>query len=298
MKHISGHCDLLDNQGQEADITVDKKVEFHFNSILDAIAERRKGKTEDMPLQGCFLSDFTLMTVWQTKVVYWGIFMFSDRIQEMHKLFLEETQIEFSEVCNSCNIEQDADSCAHLQCGVCVHDIVSTTLCVWNAVGVHDSLCVQDTGCLKHWVCHCPWCSVCPWYRVSVWPLCLSTTLCVCPDTVCVCVALCLQHCVSAMLCVHDTVSRTFYQSVTLCVTVTLSLSMTLCSFATLCPWHWVCLQHCVDTGCVCSTVYPQHCVCLRKLMFRTLGMLTLWVNVQPPAVFIGRKPTPTVSPW
>uniref|UniRef100_A0A6P8I5S2 Lysine-specific histone demethylase 1B-like n=1 Tax=Actinia tenebrosa TaxID=6105 RepID=A0A6P8I5S2_ACTTE len=71
MKHISGHCDLLDNKGQAADISVDKKVEFHFNSILDAIAEWRKGKTEDMPLE--------------------------DRIQEMHKIFLEETQIEFSE---------------------------------------------------------------------------------------------------------------------------------------------------------------------------------------------------------
>ena len=55
MKHIRERwCDLLQENGEIADADTDKKMDFHFNALLDAIAERRSDKTllPDVSLEG------------------------------------------------------------------------------------------------------------------------------------------------------------------------------------------------------------------------------------------------------
>ncbi|CAH3162092.1 unnamed protein product [Pocillopora meandrina] len=72
MHHITSKCDLLTEEGHCVDVSTDSKVEFHFNALLDAIAENREEASEDQSLE--------------------------DKVQEMHSLFLEETQVSFSEL--------------------------------------------------------------------------------------------------------------------------------------------------------------------------------------------------------
>ena len=55
MKHIRDRwCDLLQEDGQVADANTDRKMDFHFNSLLDAITEwrRKKSCTDDVCLEG------------------------------------------------------------------------------------------------------------------------------------------------------------------------------------------------------------------------------------------------------
>ena len=47
MHHISSKCDLLMEDGQFVDSNTDSKVEFHFNALLDAIAEEKRDFSED-----------------------------------------------------------------------------------------------------------------------------------------------------------------------------------------------------------------------------------------------------------
>jgi lysine-specific histone demethylase 1B len=74
MKHIKEKCDLIDEEGITADSDVDRRIDFHFNAMLDIVAEWRKGRdmSED---------DNLLCKIW-----------------EMHKQFLEESSLSFSEV--------------------------------------------------------------------------------------------------------------------------------------------------------------------------------------------------------
>ena len=52
MHHITSKCDLLTEEGQCVDVSTDSKVEFHFNALLDAIAENREDASEDQSLEG------------------------------------------------------------------------------------------------------------------------------------------------------------------------------------------------------------------------------------------------------
>ena len=52
MHHISSKCDLLTEDGQCVDSSTDSKVEFHFNALLDAIAEQKADSPEDKSLEG------------------------------------------------------------------------------------------------------------------------------------------------------------------------------------------------------------------------------------------------------
>lgn len=74
MHHISSKCDLLTEDGKCVDSSMDSKVEFHFNALLDAIADQKKDVLEDQSLE--------------------------DKVWEMHDLFLEETQVSFTELEN------------------------------------------------------------------------------------------------------------------------------------------------------------------------------------------------------
>ena len=52
MHHISSKCDLLTEDGKCVDSSMDSKVEFHFNALLDAIADQKKDLPEDQSLEG------------------------------------------------------------------------------------------------------------------------------------------------------------------------------------------------------------------------------------------------------
>ena len=52
MHHISSKCDLLTEDGQCVDSSTDSKVEFHFNALLDAIADQKRDSPEDKSLEG------------------------------------------------------------------------------------------------------------------------------------------------------------------------------------------------------------------------------------------------------
>ncbi|KAH6935162.1 hypothetical protein HPB50_004298 [Hyalomma asiaticum] len=69
MRLIRDHCDLYTTAGQVVSSERDRRVEFHFNAMLDAVAQWRLGQTKDICL--------------------------FDKLMEMHQSFLEETQMEF-----------------------------------------------------------------------------------------------------------------------------------------------------------------------------------------------------------
>ena len=52
MYHISSKCDLLTEDGKCVDSSMDSKVEFHFNALLDAIADQKRDVLEDQSLEG------------------------------------------------------------------------------------------------------------------------------------------------------------------------------------------------------------------------------------------------------
>eukprot|EP00057_Strongylocentrotus_purpuratus_P012839 XP_011667313.1 PREDICTED: lysine-specific histone demethylase 1B [Strongylocentrotus purpuratus] len=72
LRKMHERCDLLGEGGVVTDLHVDKRVEFHFNAMLDAIAEWRKDKfsSSDSPL--------------------------GKKIMEMHQTFMDETNLTFS----------------------------------------------------------------------------------------------------------------------------------------------------------------------------------------------------------
>uniref|UniRef100_A0A8C5C9N0 [histone-H3]-N(6),N(6)-dimethyl-L-lysine(4) FAD-dependent demethylase n=1 Tax=Gadus morhua TaxID=8049 RepID=A0A8C5C9N0_GADMO len=73
MHKLGERCDLFQEGGHMTDTAIDKRMEFHFNAILDVVAEWRKDKTQnqDAPLGG---------------------------VKEVYKNFLQESGIQFSEL--------------------------------------------------------------------------------------------------------------------------------------------------------------------------------------------------------
>ncbi|KAG8442358.1 hypothetical protein GDO86_011233 [Hymenochirus boettgeri] len=74
MRKLKEKCDLIQEGGRLTDPAIDNRMDFHFNAILDVVAEWRKDKTQlqDAPL--------------------------GDKIQEICKAFVEESGIQFSEM--------------------------------------------------------------------------------------------------------------------------------------------------------------------------------------------------------
>uniref|UniRef100_A0A6B0VG90 Putative lysine-specific histone demethylase 1 n=2 Tax=Ixodes ricinus TaxID=34613 RepID=A0A6B0VG90_IXORI len=71
MRLIRDHCDLYTTKGHMVASDRDHRVEFHFNAMLDAVAQWRLGQTKDTCLY--------------------------DKLTEMHERFLEETHLTFTE---------------------------------------------------------------------------------------------------------------------------------------------------------------------------------------------------------
>ncbi|KAM9750985.1 LOW QUALITY PROTEIN: lysine-specific histone demethylase 2-like [Menidia menidia] len=72
MHKLGERCDLFQEGGQVADPAIDKRMDFHFNAILDVVSEWRKDKSQsqDRPL--------------------------GEKVQEVKKNFLQESGIQFS----------------------------------------------------------------------------------------------------------------------------------------------------------------------------------------------------------
>ncbi|XP_041360495.1 lysine-specific histone demethylase 1B-like [Gigantopelta aegis] len=69
---MSEHCPLINEKGQVIDELLDRRIDFHFNALLDIIAEWRKNKD--------ITADVSLL----------------EKFKEMHQQFVEESQIQFS----------------------------------------------------------------------------------------------------------------------------------------------------------------------------------------------------------
>uniref|UniRef100_A0A2D4P013 L-amino-acid oxidase n=1 Tax=Micrurus surinamensis TaxID=129470 RepID=A0A2D4P013_MICSU len=74
MHKIGEKCDLVQEGGRITDPAIDKRMDFHFNSILDVVSNWRKDKSQhhDIPL--------------------------GDKIQEIYKVFIQESGIQFNEL--------------------------------------------------------------------------------------------------------------------------------------------------------------------------------------------------------
>ncbi|KAK6167988.1 hypothetical protein SNE40_021901 [Patella caerulea] len=72
-KVIKEHCNLMDHRGKLVDPLVDRRIDFHFNAMLDVIAEWRQTKE--------LSHDINLL----------------DKFFEMHEQFKEESQLPFTE---------------------------------------------------------------------------------------------------------------------------------------------------------------------------------------------------------
>ena len=47
MRRITDKCDLIHESGMVTDGNVDKRIDFHFNAMLDIVAEWRKNRSDD-----------------------------------------------------------------------------------------------------------------------------------------------------------------------------------------------------------------------------------------------------------
>uniref|UniRef100_A0A3Q4HN13 [histone-H3]-N(6),N(6)-dimethyl-L-lysine(4) FAD-dependent demethylase n=1 Tax=Neolamprologus brichardi TaxID=32507 RepID=A0A3Q4HN13_NEOBR len=74
MHKLGERCDLFQEGGQVTDPAIDKRMDFHFNAILDVVSEWRKDKSQnqDTPL--------------------------GEKVQEVKKNFLQESGMQFSEL--------------------------------------------------------------------------------------------------------------------------------------------------------------------------------------------------------
>lgn len=52
MKCIGDKCDLLEEDGKVVDMEADERGDFHFNALLDAVADWRKQTEVDCSLGG------------------------------------------------------------------------------------------------------------------------------------------------------------------------------------------------------------------------------------------------------
>ncbi|XP_032869646.1 lysine-specific histone demethylase 1B isoform X3 [Amblyraja radiata] len=74
MHKLGDRCDLIEEGGRVVDPTIDKSIDFHFNAMLDVVADWRKDKKQfqDVPL--------------------------GEKIEEIYKAFSQESGVQFSDL--------------------------------------------------------------------------------------------------------------------------------------------------------------------------------------------------------
>lgn len=82
MHKLGERCELFQKGGQATDPTIDKRMDFHFNAILDVVSEWRKDKSQsqDTPLGGAITQTYYLIICY-------------DYIEEAHEKHSEEQLI-------------------------------------------------------------------------------------------------------------------------------------------------------------------------------------------------------------
>ena len=68
LQQISDRCDLYQENGQITSPTLDRRIDFHFNAMLDNVAEWRKDKNEK--------HDVNLMGKYYNSLFYWKVSLF------------------------------------------------------------------------------------------------------------------------------------------------------------------------------------------------------------------------------
>lgn len=98
MHKLRERCDLLQEDGQVTDPAIDKRMDFHFNAILDVVSEWRKDKSQnqDTPLGGS--KNIFLKKCSEMFVLHSMHFMSTEKVQEVEKNFLQESGIQFSDL--------------------------------------------------------------------------------------------------------------------------------------------------------------------------------------------------------
>ena len=74
MHKLGERCDLFQEGGQVTDPAIDKRMDFHFNAILDVVSDWRKDKSQnqDTPLGGAEpLSPNTLWLFCYNRKLHW-----------------------------------------------------------------------------------------------------------------------------------------------------------------------------------------------------------------------------------
>ncbi|EPY73572.1 lysine-specific histone demethylase 1B isoform 1 [Camelus ferus] len=113
MHKFGERCDLIQEGGRITDPTIDKRMDFHFNALLDVVSEWRKDKTQlqDVPL--------------------------GEKIEEIYKAFIKESGIQFSELEEQ--VLQFHLSNLEYACGSSLHQV---SACSWD----HNEFFAQFAG--------------------------------------------------------------------------------------------------------------------------------------------------------
>uniref|UniRef100_A0A8C2Q450 [histone-H3]-N(6),N(6)-dimethyl-L-lysine(4) FAD-dependent demethylase n=1 Tax=Cyprinus carpio TaxID=7962 RepID=A0A8C2Q450_CYPCA len=121
MHTLGVRCELIQEGGRVTDPALDKRMDFHFNAVLDAVSEWRKDKSQsqDAPL--------------------------GEKIQEVYKTFLQESGLQFTDLeekvlhFHLSNLEY---ACGSTLDQVCV--CVCVCVCVLKSLRVSVSVCHVD----------------------------------------------------------------------------------------------------------------------------------------------------------
>ncbi|GAB1298143.1 Lysine-specific histone demethylase 1B [Apodemus speciosus] len=113
MHKLGERCDLIQEGGRITDPTIDKRMDFHFNALLDVVSEWRKDKTllQDVPL--------------------------GEKIEEIYRAFVKESGIQFGEL--EAQVLQFHLSNLEYACGSSLHQVSARS---WD----HNEFFAQFAG--------------------------------------------------------------------------------------------------------------------------------------------------------
>uniref|UniRef100_A0A4W3HQF0 [histone-H3]-N(6),N(6)-dimethyl-L-lysine(4) FAD-dependent demethylase n=2 Tax=Callorhinchus milii TaxID=7868 RepID=A0A4W3HQF0_CALMI len=113
MHKLGDRCDLIQEGGRVTDPTVDKRIDFHFNAMLDVVAEWRKDKNQlqDIPL--------------------------GEKIEVIYNTFIQESGLQFSDL--EAKVLQFHLSNLEYACGSSLHQVSARS---WD----HNEFFAQFAG--------------------------------------------------------------------------------------------------------------------------------------------------------